>query len=533
MGLQVFYSDPPQTDAEKKEAEDAKKNGQSVAEPVSMLEITNYIPSVEWSGDLDSAARKVAFKLAYNTAANDSTFQAVLLKLGGFIYVYYDGQQIFSGRIFYVKRNTADYTFDYVAYDDMIFLAKSQVYLKISDVTITDAIKQVCGEIGIPVADDIPTLDTKVNFIADGKSCTEVFQMLQKESMKQAAAKTSSGSTDDSSQTDTGEFAIYCKLDKVTLVKKGTLCTEDILSDSVQIEHTEHSQSIEDMINRVKSVDDVGTICRVYSIEDDMTHYGTLQKVYKMQNPKSNQGADNVAAAKAQLKRIKEESSLEGLGNINCITGFCVTVQEQQLQGKFYIKADRHKFAENTHTMNLTLEYIPDKPDTPTIKVENLAEPVFKSSGSKKSSTAAGSTGNIDMSQTAQNVDTGCEALDNAQGEYVPNGCVYRLTQAGSYWSPFLQQEYDKGVLGVGTLYEDANAAGLEVVPYDADQLEKGDTIVYREADDSDWAHVAAYDGEGGVWHNSSQEQSWYHQTGSVSMGSSEYPAYIIKTSKG
>ena len=117
MGLQIFYSDPPQTEAEKKAAEEDKKNGKSVADPVSMLDITNYIPSVEWSGDLDSAARKITFKIAYNTAANDSTFQAVLLKLGGFIYAYYDGQQIFSGRIFYVKRNTNDYTFDYVSYD--------------------------------------------------------------------------------------------------------------------------------------------------------------------------------------------------------------------------------------------------------------------------------------------------------------------------------------------------------------------------------------------------------------------------------
>lgn len=671
MKLQVFYSDPPQTDEEKKAAEDAKKNGEIVTEPVTMLDITNYIPSVTWSGDLDSAARKLTFKVAYNTAANDITFPAVLLKLGGFIYAYYDGQQIFSGRVFYVKRNTSEYTFDYVAYDDMIFLAKSQVYLKFKDVTITNVIKQVCGEIGIPVAEDMPNMDAKVSFIADGKSCTEVFQMLKGESKKKTAAKTTSGqgshgayegnkfctaiidaarengidphialgmaaretggddinniymdkkngglmqiteetaaaygidslypkwrtgykqnaqagmyilkhkideqngdvwegvrayngagpaaerykeivrsnsqtipqnTGDGDSTTNTneeitgggGEFAVYCKLDKVTLVQKGTLATNEILSDSVQIGHSEHSQSIQSMINRVKSVDDVGTICQVYSIEDDMTHYGTLQAIYKMQNPKDSQ-ADNVAAAKAQLKRIKEESSLEGVGNISCISGFCVMVQEQQLKGKFYIKADTHKFEANRHTMSLTLEYMPEQPDTPTIKVENLATPVFKSSGSKK--TSSGSyTGNIDISQTAQNVDTGCNALYDAQGEYVPNGCVYRVTQAGAYWSPFLKSEYDNGVMGVGRLYEDAQSAGVQVMPYDADQLEKGDTIVYRQSDDSDWAHVGTYDGAGGVWHNSSTEEKWYHQTGSVSMGRSEYPAYIIKTSKG
>lgn len=671
MGLQLFYSDPPLTDEERKENEEAKKNGQAVEEQVSMLDITNYIPDVEWSGDLDSAARKLTFKVAYNTADNDSMFQAVLLKLGGFIYAYYDGQQIFSGRVFYVKRNTGDYTFDYVAYDDMIFLAKSQVFLKFTDVTVTDVIKQVCGEIGIPVADDIPKMDAKVSFIADGKSCTEVFQMLKGESKKKTAANTTTGTgshgayegnkfcvaiidaarqngidphialgmaaretggddidniymdkangglmqiteesaayygidsmypkwrtsykqnteagmyilrkktdeqggdvwegvrayngagesaewykervrqnsqtipqdtgdadTTSSGNTETtgggGEFCVYCKLDKVTVVQKGTLATNDILSDGVQINHTEHSQSIEDMINRVKSVDDVGNICNVYSIEDDMTHYGTLQAVYKMKNPKDG-NTDNVAAAKAQLKRIKEESSLEGLGNILCITGFCVTVQEQQLKGKFYIKADTHKFENNAHAMSLTLEYMPDKPETPTIKVENLATPVFTSSGNHKSYGSYDGT-NIDMSGVSANVDAGCNAVYDAQGEYIDNGCVYRLTQAGSYWSPFLKSEYDKGTVGVGTLYEDAQASGIEVISYDESQLEKGDTIVYREADDSDWAHVGAYDGTGGVWHNSYTSQKWDHQRGSTSMGPSEYPAYILKTSKG
>ena len=137
------------------------------------------------------------------------------------------------------------------------------------------------------------------------------------------------------------------------------------------------------------------------------------------------------------------------------------------------------------------------------------------------------------MSSVGKNVDAGCQALYNAQGDYVPNGCVYRLTQAGSYWSPFLKNEYDKGTMGVGTLYQDAQSAGLSVIAYDESQLEKGDTIVYREADDSDWAHVGAYDGEGGVWHNSSTATEWHHQQGSTSMGRSEYPAYIIKTSKG
>lgn len=43
-------------------------------------------------------------------------------------------------------------------------------------------------------------------------------------------------------------------------------------------------------------------------------------------------------------------------------------------------------------------------------------------------------------------------------------------------------------------------------------------------------AHVGVYDGQGGMWHNSSSHQCWYHAS-SLDMGS-QYPEYIIKTSE-
>ena len=58
----------------------------------------------------------------------------------------------------------------------MVYLAKSKVQMLFDGITVTDAIKQVCVEIGINTAVDIPQINTVVSFIADGKSCTEVFE---------------------------------------------------------------------------------------------------------------------------------------------------------------------------------------------------------------------------------------------------------------------------------------------------------------------------------------------------------------------
>ena len=64
------------------------------------------------------------------------------------------------------------------------------------------------------------------------------------------------------------------------------------------------------MVNRIKSVDDNGNICQVFTNEHDVTHYGMIQDIYKMQPPKENETVDNVKMAKSRLKRLQDESSI-------------------------------------------------------------------------------------------------------------------------------------------------------------------------------------------------------------------------------
>ena len=41
------------------------------------------------------------------------------------------------------------------------------------------------------------------------------------------------------------------------------------------------------------------------------------------------------------------------------------------------------------------------------------------------------------------------------------NGCAEYVTKAGSMYSPFLKQEFDKGVVYVPMLVENARSAGV------------------------------------------------------------------------
>lgn len=320
------------------------------------LDVTDYVIRAVWSGDAEQAARKLELEVAYNSPEKDKAFQNLDLRLGGKIEALYQddyGQQtqIFSGRVFYRKRATDTYSFSIVAYDNMIYLAKSKVHMVFNNATVTDAVKRVCNEIGISVNENNPLLNTVVSFIADGKSCTEVINILLEKARADTGLKYNALSIDG----------------KIALVQAGTLVDDYIASDITDVVKSEHSESYTDMINRVKMVDEHGGLVQTLSAGAYITEYGVLQEVYKMQPPKDGETVDNVKAAKAMLKYIENESQLEALGNIQCITGYAITVQEEQLTGKFLIVADTHSFENNVHKMALTLEYMPETEETTEI----------------------------------------------------------------------------------------------------------------------------------------------------------------------
>ena len=327
--LKLYYTDPPGTE-----------------NAVSHQEISNYVIHATWSGDTDQAARKLEFTIAYNTAEKDAAFVPLNLLLGGTIEAS-DVEEttetpIFIGRIFFRKRASDSFTFEFTCYDNMVYLAKSNIRANFKDIDVTSAVKQVCGSIGLETADNIPSIPTVVNFIADDKSGTEVLQILF-----------------DKAKADQGKnYRAISIGGKITVVERGETIENYIADSSVNVISAEHSESLEDMVDKVVAVNDDGSVGQIFTIDDEIGKYGTIQKIYKIQPPKSGESVDNVTAAKALLKAPKEESSLKALGNIQCISGYAITVQEEQLKGKFTIKSDTHHFENGIHTMDLTLEYI-------------------------------------------------------------------------------------------------------------------------------------------------------------------------------
>lgn len=353
------YSDPPTSNTQ--ENNDKTIRADNVA-------IGDYVLRATWSGDIDQAARKLEFSIAYNTAEKDAAFTRLDLKLGGTVEAFERDEEtaretrFFVGHIFYRKRSTDGFTFEFVAYDNMIYLAKSKTS-KLLEGTVDACIKDLCAGVKISIA-SIPPIPTAVSFFADDKSYTEMFKMLfEKARADPNVAK---------------EYRALIVDDKIVIVPKGEMLDDPyVLSDKVNVIRAEHAESIEDMVNQVVMTDKHGSVQLVYTNMDNRMRYGLLSAVYKEQPPKKGETVDNERAAKAMLKGVKNESSLEGIGSIQAITGYTVRVQEERLKGKFHITADTHTFENNVHTMRLTLEYLPDTEPAENIAVTSMADMDF------------------------------------------------------------------------------------------------------------------------------------------------------------
>lgn len=314
---------------------------------VKDISITEYVLRYVWSGDVEQCARRLDFEIAFNTPNKDAGFIGLDLKLGGTILLEYvddygSSTELFNGRIFSRKRNSNTYTFEFVAYDQLIYLAKNKLCLAFYNAKATDAINLVCSKIGIETAEGNPTLGTLINFMADEKSGSEIIQMI--------LAKV---------RADTGIVYTASAINgQLTVIKQGTVIEGYAADASGGVTSADHSENIENMINRVELWDDHGNFVTAITADNDIKEYGMLQGIYKIQPPVEGESVDNYKAAEALLNGIESESQLHAVGNIQCVSGYSVLVKEEGLQGNFLIKSDVHTFENNTHMMDLTLTYI-------------------------------------------------------------------------------------------------------------------------------------------------------------------------------
>lgn len=308
---------------------------------IGELDITNVVESISFTGDVNQAARMCEFTIVFNP--NDTYMPNYNIELGNILYVFSEDDtaeknltEIFRGVIFFRERDTSNATMLFTAYDFLIYLAKSKTTRTFKNITVENVITQVCNELGVIVG-DIEKTGVYVDFVADSKSGIEII----KEALQFAYAATKK------------EYAVLMKQEKIFVIEKGILVEKYTATDKTNIQHTSYSESIEDMINQIMIVDKDGNVTGYITNDGEVQAYGMLQDIYKIDDKKDTQ-----THARAMLKSVARVCNLSAIGDIRCITGYSIIVQDEQLKGKFYIKSDRHNIRNNVHSMELELEFM-------------------------------------------------------------------------------------------------------------------------------------------------------------------------------
>lgn len=145
-------------------------------------------------------------------------------------------------------------------------------------------------------------------------------------------------------------------------------------------------------------------------------------------------------------------------------------------------------------------------------------------------SNSGGNSGN-----TNGNVGSGLQAainkLENTTMDNHSQGCVEAATKIGSYYSTFLQTEMNNKVASVSVLVNDAQKAGIQIIPFDANSVTAGDVLIYGGSSAEDGHHVnVSLGGVRAFGNSSSNDKVMQYNDYKYSYGDGVTPSYIIKT---
>ncbi|MBR1727947.1 MAG: hypothetical protein IJ728_00240 [Selenomonadaceae bacterium] len=467
-------------------------------------DFTAYVVRATWSGNLSEAGRKLEFEIVYTK--KDDKFTNIQIDVGARIQMKYQdagGSEflLFEGNIFFRDRDSSTYTMSFIAYDNLIYLAKSEMQAKFSNMTASAIIQQVCSTLGVTVGTLHSDLDKTCDFVADPMTGTEIINRALN------VVKTWTGWRYKMVMVDNGGGQQV-----LNVVRADEVIEEFQITDKTNLLTAKHGESIEDMVNQVQIVNDQGDATGYIKLSDEISKYGLLQKVYKFDSKQNTE-----QAAKLLLQKKKEHSSLSALGSIQCISGYAIEVQEEQIKGKFMIMSDSHRIENNQHYMDLTLDYIVEQDSREGATTEGNVNPsptTTPKGGKARKTSKAGLT----------------EGIQAFKGQsYTPdprNGCCWAATGISSYYSQFGAQEYDNGVVYVPTLVADAKAAGLYQNAGEA-TIEPGDMLIY-----GDMQHVVVATGGSRYAGNSTSRGKVVEGNDFTNM-SGMYVTGVIKTSRG
>lgn len=300
------------------------------------IDITNYIRNITWSGGKSEAARRLEINLINSVL--DINMPDIYIKNGSILKLFEEtGELLFKGYVFKNERISQSSSVSVTAYDPLVYFLKSTGTYNIKNKTAEEIATMLCNAFEVPIGSFAKT-GIKQSFLANRKAIYDILATAYTTASKKTGKK----------------YMPLIKDGKLNVIEIGTLVAGFELSDETNIIDSGYTESIENMVNRVRIYDKNNA--QVGSVEKPewIKKYGVLQEVYVTQKKKDTQ-----TEAKALLTDVEKTINVEAVGNIRCITGNAVKVKDKAtgLTGLFYIDFDTHTWSNGQHIMKLKLNF--------------------------------------------------------------------------------------------------------------------------------------------------------------------------------
>lgn len=299
-------------------------------------DISKLVTRIAWSGDTEQAARRLEIEVL--APSSDANIPKVDIAAGKMLRLADDNRkELFSGYIFSQSLTRSSSTISVTAYDGLIYLLKSKAAYNFKKTTAEAITSKIAGDFGITTGDL-----AKTGIIQDlmifSQSPYEIIQNAYAEAAKQNGK----------------EYIIRMENNKLIVKEKGQAQAACILGSDTNITEAVYSESIENMVNRVRIYNNRAEYLDKVENEEWKKNYGLLQDIYQKEADK-----DPYTVARNMLKGLERTGRINALGNTECITGAAVKIREPftGLTGLFYISEDRHTWQDSGYNMELTLDF--------------------------------------------------------------------------------------------------------------------------------------------------------------------------------
>lgn len=486
--------------------------------------VPSVLDDVKWELHRKGSPGKLTFKVVRD--------DVLKMGYGDTVDVTWKGKQFFHGFVF-EKRKSKEEIWSVTAYDQLRYLLNKDTFSYTSK-TATQVIQELAEDFELKVG----TLDDTKYVIPKHRDPNETIL-----DMCQTAL--------DLTMMQTGKmYVLYDDCGKLTLKELESMQTDQYFDSETAGDYDYTGTIDKDTANLVKLDLDSGQNGHqiIYSPAKNEDYqksptrkqWGVLQ-YYESINPTGMTMAPQALADKLlemknhvrrtfKLKNQAGDLSIRG-GSMAYLN---VNIGEDDMEAKtdgqaYKVIVDNvvHKFSNNQHVMDMDLvgKFLNGSDSSTSSNPASASSGTAGAdSGHASSDMGAGYSGS-----TQTNAQRVHEGLTQGANVWVGNtmdnhgdGCVEAAGKVGSWYSPFLAKESQNGVARVDDLCRDA---GANYIPFNANNLEEGDVIVYDNQD-----HVVIYDGAGGYVGNSSSQDMVVNGSDYWEMDGMQ-PTGIIKTS--